>query len=447
MTSSSILRRQHAFFRTGLTLDVGYRRYVLNRLKEGVRAYRRQICAALYEDLGKGEAEAYMCEVAMVFDEINHLQQCLSKETRPKLVIPSVGQFPALCWVERVPYGAALIISPWNYPFLLAIQPLCDALAAGNTAVLKPSEYAPRTAEVLWELIANTLPDGLVTVVTGGQETAQELLSQPFDFVFFTGGTRIGREVLKRSAEHLTPTVLELGGKSPCIVDEAADIARAARCIVFGKLLNSGQTCIAPDYVLVHQSRKEALLRAMEREIHRQFPELLPIVNRRHYERLCGLLASGRVRAGGQRDDMHLRLAPTVLDEVPLDSPVMQEEIFGPVLPVLTWEHWEQALAVLEQHPKPLALYYFSENVLRARQRTRPLQFGGGCINDTMMHLQNCNMPFGGIGPSGMGQYHGRWGIETFSHAKSILESKADMPLRYPPYGAWKDAAIKLLFH
>jgi aldehyde dehydrogenase (NAD+) len=334
-------------------------------------------------------------------------------------------------------------MSPWNYPFLLTIDPLIDAIAAGNTAIIKPSAYSPATAEIVENILKECFPVEYVAVVRGGRAENQALLDQKFDLIFFTGSGTVGKEVLRRAAEHLTPAVLELGGKSPCIVDESANIPMAARRIVFGKLLNCGQTCVAPDYVLCERSIKDALLRAIMAEIRRQYgkeplknPHYGRIVNEKHFTRLCGLMDEQKVVFGGERDPLHLRIAPTVMDGVTEEDAIMGEEIFGPILPILTFEDFDAAVDHLKTKEKPLALYLFTKNKAHMRRVTTELSYGGGCINDVIIHLATSHMGFGGVGESGMGAYHGKAGFDAFSHYKSIVQKsdRIDLPMRYQPY-------------
>ncbi len=355
--------------------------------------------------------------------------------------------------MKPMPYGVTLIMSPWNYPFLLSFDPLVDALAAGNTVVVKPSAYAPATMQVIADLIEEVFPREYVAVVTGGRAENQFLLNQKFDHIFFTGSQAVGKEVMEKAAKHLTPVTLELGGKSPCIVDSSAKIKLAAKRIVFGKFLNCGQTCVAPDYILCDKSVKEKLVASLTEEIEKQFgkhpldnPNYGKIINEKHFDRLCGLIQESKVVCGSGRDKDALRIEPTVLDNVVIEDAMMQEEIFGPVLPVLTYENLEEAIAFVNQNEKQLALYIFSENKKNIRAVTSKCCFGGGCINDVVIHLATSYMGFGGVGESGMGSYHGKAGFETFSHYKSILDKKTfmDLPMRYQPYKKGNEKLIRM---
>ena len=344
-------------------------------------------------------------------------------------------------------------MSPWNYPVLLTLEPLIDALAAGNTAVVKPSAYAPSTSRVMQEIIEECFSDEYVAVVTGGRAENQALLNQRFDKIFFTGGKTVGREVLRHAAEYLTPVTLELGGKSPCIVDSTAKIPLAARRIVFGKYLNCGQTCVAPDYILCDKAIRDQLTDAIKSEIRRQFgkhplenPNYGKIINRKHFQRLQGLIDSSKVVIGGQSDAKILRIAPTVMKNVTWEDAVMGEEIFGPILPILTYESLDDAIQTVESHPHPLALYFFSEDKAAQKKVLDRCHFGGGCINDTIIHLATSAMPFGGVGESGMGGYHGKAGFDEFTHYRSIVDKKTwmDLPVRYQRYNKFKRKILRM---
>ena len=443
MNINEILNLQRAYFATGVTLDVDFRVGELKKLLEAVRRHETEICLALREDLGKSDFESYMCEVGLVCSEISDMLKHIRSYAREKTVRTPLAQFASRSYQKPSPYGNVLIMSPWNYPFLLTMDPLVDALAAGNTAVVKPSAYAPATGAVIGKILEECFEERYVAVVNGGRQENAALLEEKFDMIFFTGSQTVGKEVLRRAAEHLTPTVLELGGKSPCVVDSCAKIELAAKRIVFGKFLNCGQTCVAPDYILCHEQVKDQLVEAICRQIKLQYgedplenPDYGKIVNRKHFERLLGLIQPEKVRAGGVWNEDTRQIAPTVLDNVTWDDPVMQEEIFGPVLPILTYRTLEEVIGAVEARPKPLAMYIFSEDKQVIRELTRRCRFGGGCVNDCVVHLATSNMGFGGVGESGMGAYHGKVGFDAFSHTKSILDKKTllDLPMRYQPY-------------
>ena len=443
MDITEILEKQRNYFQSGATLPVEFRIRMLKKLHAAIRAREREIHEAIHRDLGKSAYESYMCEVGLTLSEISYLIGHTRRFAKEKRVHTPLSQFASRSYQKPTPYGNVLIMSPWNYPFLLTVEPLADAIAAGNTAVVKPSAYSPATGEVIAKLIAETFPPEYVAVVTGGRRENSALLMQKFDLIFFTGSQNVGKEVLRHAAETLTPAVLELGGKSPCIVDSTAKLKLAAKRIVFGKYLNCGQTCVAPDYILCHESVKEQLVEEIGREILSQYgadplksPEYGKIVNEKHFDRLLGLMDPAKVVYGGESDRGTLQIAPTVLDRVTPDDPVMQEEIFGPVLPILTYREFEEVYAYLAHRPKPLALYFFSEDKARIREVTARVRYGGGCINDTVIHLATSELPFGGVGESGMGAYHGKDGFAAFSHQKSIVCKKTwiDLPMRYHPY-------------
>ncbi len=443
MNIHKIVESQRRFFRTGTTLTVSFRKEMLRKLLGAVNRYEEEIGEALATDLGKSGYESFMCETGLVRGEINWMLQHVGGLTRECTVSTPLAQFAARSFRKPSPYGAALIMSPWNYPVLLTLDPLADAIAAGNTAVVKPSAYASATSVLLARLIGECFPPEYVAVITGGREQNAALLEEKFDFVFFTGSQAVGREVLRHTAERLTPAVLELGGKSPCIVDETAKLPLAARRIVFGKYLNCGQTCVAPDYVLCHSSVKDRLVELLCGEVRRQYgekplqnPDYGKIINEKHFHRLLGLIDPNKAVLGGQSFMETLQIAPTILDAVTEEDPVMQEEIFGPILPILTYDRFEELYERLADKPKPLALYLFSEDRSRIREVMGRFQFGGGCVNDVVIHLATSAMGFGGVGESGMGAYHGRAGFEAFSHYKSIVDKKTwmDLPMRYQPY-------------
>ena len=453
MEIGQILASQRKFFETGKTQSLAFRKEALRALRNAVAANKEAIAAALFEDLGKSAAESLMSETGMILEEIDFLLKNLRKFSAPKRVKASVAQFPAKCYTAAVPYGCVLIMSPWNYPVQLTLCPLADCIAAGNCAVVKPSAYAPASSALLAKLLSETFPSEYVAAVTGGRAENQSLLRQKFDFIFFTGGKSTGQAVARAAAETLTPTVLELGGKSPCIVDEDADIPRAARRIAFGKLLNCGQTCVAPDYLIVHRNVKIAFLECLKEEFVRQSgenaldnPSYPHIVNQKHFERVKSLILPEKVIFGGDSDEKTRKIQPTILDNSSCDDPAMQEEIFGPVFPVLTFSSFDEAKTIIACHPTPLSLYYFGK---KNRERAlNEISFGGGCVNDTIMHLATPYMGFGGVGESGSGAYHGERGFLAFSHIKSILcKGKTEFSLRYGPYSQKKERTLGKFFH
>ena len=447
-----IVSRQRAFFETGATLPVVYRLEALKRLKNSLTRHEKALHDALHADLGKSASEGYMCEIGLVQSELSYMIRHTRSFAKERRVHTPLPHFCSRSFVKPSPYGTALIMSPWNYPVLLTLDPLADAIAAGNTAVLKPSAYSPHTAAVLESIAAECFPPEYVAVITGGRQENACLLNERFDTIFFTGSGAVGKEVMRKAAEHLTPVTLELGGKSPCIVDKTANLELAARRIVFGKYLNCGQTCVAPDYLYCDETVKDRLIAAIQKEIVRQFgpdplgnPHYGRIINDKHFARLCGLLDETKIVCGGEVRPDTLRIAPTVMDGVSFDDAVMQEEIFGPILPVLTFRDMEEAIAKVSSLPHPLALYLFSSDRKVIRTVTARCAFGGGCINDTIIHLATSGMGFGGVGASGMGAYHGKTGFDTFSHHKSIVDKKTwiDLPMRYQPYSNRNDRLIR----
>lgn len=439
----NILQQQKKFFQSGATLSVDFRIEMLKKLKNALKLYEQEIASALNADLGKSDFESFMCETGQAISEIGYMIKNVRKFSRERTVRTPMSQFAARSYQKPSPYGNVLIMSPWNYPILLTIDPIADAIAAGNTVIVKPSAYSPATSALLEKMLGEIFPPEYIAVVTGGRKENAALLDQKFDLIFFTGSQSVGKEVLRHAAEHLTPAVLELGGKSPCIVDNTAKIKLAAKRIVFGKFLNCGQTCVAPDYLLCQRSVKDELVREIIAQIKAQFgenplanPDFGKIINEKHFDRVCGLINAEKVVWGGKSDKARLKIEPTVLDNVTWEDAVMQEEIFGPIMPVLTFEKTEDIFSLLADKQKPLALYMFSENRENIRAVTERCSFGGGCINDTIIHLATSEMGFGGVGESGMGAYHGKAGFDTFSHTKSIVDKKTwvDMPVRYQPY-------------
>ncbi|MCC8045551.1 MAG: aldehyde dehydrogenase [Clostridiales bacterium] len=504
-----IVEKQRIYFASGATLHVEHRLNAISRLKSCIRKHEDEISDALKKDLGKSSSESYMCETGLTLSEISYMQKHTRSFARDKTVWTPLAQFCSHSFTKPSPYGVTLIMSPWNYPFLLTMEPLVDALAAGNTVVLKPSAYSPNTSDLIAKMIRECFEESYVAVVTGGREENQYLLQEHFDYIFFTGSKSVGREVMRRASDHLTPVTLELGGKSPCIVDRTANLKLAAKRIVFGKYLNCGQTCVAPDYVYCDPAVKDELVAQIRLQIRRQFgkqplqnDDYGKIINRKHFERIRGLIdatvsAGGsrtmpaadqkvsdraeratcpnnqddqnirkqksddgkadtgrcqgtdvrcRIVAGGHSDADTLRIEPTVIDGVTFEDPIMQEEIFGPVLPILTYQSLDQAVAKINSMEHPLALYFFTRSRGAARMVMSKCRFGGGCVNDTVIHLATSEMGFGGFGESGMGSYHGKKGFDTFSHSKSIVDKKLwlDLPMRYQPYKKLYDKMIHM---
>lgn len=443
MNIDEILFKQKKFFSSGKTLSLDYRIQLLKKLYSTIQAYEKEIQEALFLDLGKSAEESYMCEIGLSLSEISYMLKHIRQFSKEKKVKTPLAQFCAKSYTKPVPYGNVLIMSPWNYPFLLTIEPLVDALAAGNTAILKPSAYSSNTSAVIQKIIQECFDEEVAAVVTGGRKENTELLNKKFDFIFFTGSQAVGKVVLHHAAEYLTPVVLELGGKSPCILDKTADFNLAAKRIVFGKFLNCGQTCVAPDYILCPKKMEEKLIEALKKEIIRQYShtplqnqDYGKIINLHHFERLTRLIDEKKVAFGGEKDEKALKIAPTLLRNVNWNDAVMQEEIFGPILPILTYDCLEEIIEMNAFAPKPLALYLFSNNKANIKMITERCQYGGGCINDCIIHLATSEMGFGGVGESGMGSYHGKEGFLAFSHVKSIVDKKnwIDLPMRYQPY-------------
>ena len=447
-----ILEKQRAFFATGATLDPDYRTEALYNLRKTVLDCQGEIAAALREDLGKSEMESYMCETGMLLSEIDwqirHVDR-LSKNARKHTPL---AQFAAKSYVHPEPLGNVLVMSPWNYPLLLSLEPAVDAIAAGNTVVIKPSAYSPATSRVVAEIVETALPEDYAAVGTGGREENAALLEEKWDKIFFTGSKAVGRTVLEKAAKHLTPCTLELGGKSPCIVDQDAKIELAARRIVFGKFLNCGQTCVAPDYVFVHKSVANEFVDAVLRQVKGQFGDYLEnkdygkIINEKHFDRIASLIDPEKTAYGGRLNKELLKIEPTVMVGVTPEDAVMQQEIFGPILPILEYEYTQDVIEYIDANEKPLALYVFTENQGLAKYIVDHVRYGGGCINDVIIHLANSSMGFGGVGESGMGSYHGKAGFDCFTHQKSIVDKKTwiDLNMRYQPYKKSMQRLVKL---
>lgn len=438
-----IIEKQRAYFRQGDTRDVEFRILQLKAMEIWIKENEHKIMKALRKDLHKSPFESYATEIAMVKEEIRFTLKHLRKWVRPQQVPTPVTQFPSRSFICHEPYGAVLIMSPWNYPFMLTIAPLVGAICAGNCCLVKPSAYSPYTSGVIAEMIKELFPPRYVHVIQGGRKENEALLQEQFDYIFFTGSVNVGKYVMEMASKHLTPVSLELGGKSPCIVDDTADIEVAARRIVWGKFLNSGQTCVAPDYLLVHRSVRDKLVECLKKQIRNMYgatplgsPDYPKIVNAKHFERVLGLVEDEKLLVGGESNKETLQIAPTILGDCDFSDPIMQEEIFGPVLPVVPFENLDEVIERVTERPKPLALYFFSESQENQKRVLKEISFGGGCINDVVVHLATSHMPFGGVGDSGMGGYHGKDSFLTFTHRKSILKKsvKLDIPVRYPPY-------------
>ncbi|WP_410771406.1 aldehyde dehydrogenase [Fontibacillus sp. BL9] len=447
-----VVKRQKHLVNSGTTKPLSFRLRQLQTLKTAIGKHEKEIMEALHKDLRKSEFEAYSTEIGYMYDSIGYTIKKLKHWMKPKRVRTPIIHFGSKSVIYSEPYGSALIIGPFNYPFMLVMDPLVGVIAAGNCAVVKPSEFAPHVSAVIAKLIRDNFDGEYITVVEGGKEATSALIHAPFDVIFFTGSAPVGKIVMKAAAEHLVPVILELGGKSPCLVDKDANLDLAAKRIVWGKFLNAGQTCVAPDYVVAHREIKPALVAKMKEQMAafygvnpQQSPDLGRIVNDRHWERLTGLLEPSKIVAGGESDRVDLYLAPTLMDHVTWDDKVMEDEIFGPILPVLEYSDLEQAVSQINLRPKPLALYLFTSSKETERRVLETATFGGGCVNDTLFHLVTPHLPFGGVGSSGMGSYHGKYSFEAFSHKKSVLKksTKINPGFIFPPYSEKKLSLIK----
>ena len=443
----SIAQEQKLFFRSGITLDVNFRKEMLRKFLKAMEKWESRLCDALWTDLHKSYEEAYLTEISIVTGEIrNHIRN-IGKWSRRERKHSPLKLFPSRSYIVKEPLGNTLIISPWNYPVQLLLNPLVGAISSGCTAVLKPSPYVPTVSKVIEEMIRETFEERYIAVVQGNRDVNTVLLEQRWDLIFFTGSPSLAKTVMTAAAKYLTPVVLELGGKSPCIIDKSADIALAARRVAWGKTLNSGQTCIAPDYILIHRDVKERFVKAFAEEVRNLHGEdisadknYVRMVNDKAFERVSGYLKDGNILYGGKSDAASRFIEPTLMDEVPLDSPLMTEEIFGPVFPIITLDDSDKsfkdkAIEFITSREKPLAFYYFGKES-EGWEIIRRTSSGGGCINDVIMHIANENVPFGGVGNSGMGRYHDKDSFEAFSHRRSIIATGIwiDLPFRYMPY-------------
>lgn len=434
--------------------NIAYRKEALIKLLNVIITHENEIIEALYSDFRKPAFEAVLTETNYVISELKDTIKNLHKWAKPKKVFPSILNFPSTDYIYKEPYGKVLIIAPWNYPFQLALCPLVSAVAAGNQVVLKPSELTPKTSEIIAKIIKKTFPANHVEVIEGGLEVSQQLLSQRWDYIFFTGSVPVGKIVAKAAAENLTPVTLELGGKNPCIIDNTANLKLAAKRIVWGKFINAGQTCIAPDYILIQKDMKNHFLEFMKLEITKAYgenPKLSPdyarIVNEKNWLRLANMIDENKVIFGGQTDIEDRYISPTLIDESSVDTLIMKDEIFGPLLPVLSYENESEISTIISKYEKPLSLYVFTEDKKFAQKIIKQYSFGGGCINDTVVHFSNKRLPFGGVGHSGIGAYHGSLSFDTFSHKKAIVKKAnwLDLPMRYAPYKDKLKSIQKLL--
>ncbi|MBQ7307709.1 MAG: aldehyde dehydrogenase [Clostridia bacterium] len=446
-----LVKNQREFFSSHQTLDINFRLNALKKLKQNIKLFEDEILDSLHKDLNKPKIEGFMCEISLCLKDIDYFLKNLKKITKPKKVKGTIENFPSKSYSFYEPYGVTLIMSPWNYPFLLTIQPLIESIAAGNTTILKVGNYSHHTSKTLKKLIDNTFDRNYVCLLEGDRMVNQEVIHQKFDYVFFTGSKAVGQIVMKAQSEFLTPLTLELGGKSPVIVDKTCDLELTAKRICFGKVINAGQTCVAPDYVLIDKSIKNDFISLFFKQINKQLGEnplenddYGKIINQKHFERLMNLLDNQTILLGGKFDKNKLKIEPTLIEVKDLDNKIMQEEIFGPLLPIITFDNEEEIFSIINKNSTPLSLYYFGNNKKLQNRIISEIQFGGGCVNDTIMHLVS-NLDFGGVGTSGMGSYHKFKGFETFSHKKNILFKKGhfDIDLRYRPYTEKKQKQIR----
>lgn len=452
MNIASIVARQRSFFESGATRSLAFRMDALKKLQKAIRENEPLINAAMKADLNKSPFETYMTETGMVLDELHFHLKHLPRWVKSKTVKTPLTQFHAKSFLSPEPYGVVLVMSPWNYPVQLCLEPVVGAISAGNCTVIKPSAYAGATSRAIAKIIRDTFPPEYIAVVEGGREENQALLEEAFDYIFFTGSVEVGKTVMAAAAKHLTPVTLELGGKSPAIVDETANIPLAAKRIAFGKVLNAGQTCVEPDYLMIHESVKDRFLEEFKKALEGFFPngdysEMPVIISEKHFVRVTGLIQGERVVIGGGSDPKRRFVEPTVLVDITPDSPVMQEEIFGPILPVMTYRDLDACISFIRSRPKPLAFYLFTQSGAVEKKVLDTCSFGGGCINDTIIHLANPRLGFGGVGDSGMGSYHGKLSFETFTHYRSIVKKSnwIDLPMRYHPYKEQNLNMIRML--
>lgn len=443
MNIPGILEQQHVFFNSRITRDIRFRKAALNRLRQEILKREKEITEAMYQDFRKSEFESAILEIGIVLTELNFAIRRIRRWTRPRKVLSALVNFPSSSFIYKEPFGTVLILAPWNYPFLLVFTPLIGAVAAGNTVVLKPSELTTHTSRIVAKLIAEVFDPGHVTVVEGDSTVAASLMNEKWDYVFLTGSSSTGKRVAEAAARTLTPCTLELGGKSPCLVDETADIPLAARRIVWGKFINTGQSCIAPDFVLIHEKVKETFVKECIRCIHRSYgenirqsPDFPRIISNRNFKSLLSMLEGQKILFGGDTDEADLYISPTLVDHPPMDSPIMKEEIFGPLLPIIGYKDEKEMLEVLDRYKDPLAFYVFSRSRKKSKKLFHEFSFGGAVWNDTMVHFGETRLPFGGIGHSGMGKYHGKHTFNTFSSSKGVAHRATwlDIPFRYPPY-------------
>ena len=453
MNIEKIVKEQRKYFNEFNTRDINSRINTLKTIQKWILNNEDKIYEALEKDLNKSTVETYMCEIGMALSDIRYQINHLKKWSKRKMVLTSLAQFPSIGYKYYEPYGVTLVMSTWNYPFLLSIQPTIASIAAGNTVILKPSAYAPNTSSLLNKMFTETCNKDLVTVIEGGRHENEEILNQKYDYIFFTGSSSIGKIVMSKASEHLTPVTLELGGKSPCIIDDIDNFKTSVKRCMFGKLLNSGQTCIATDYLFIRDDLKERFIEEARIIIDEFFGEnplnssqMVKIVNKKHFDRLKNLIKDEKILLGGESDNKTLKIEPTLIDIKSKNSKLLEEEIFGPILPIMTYKNIDEVIEYINDHEKPLACYIFSSDKIIQDKVIKKCSFGGGCINDTIMHVIPHNLPFGGVGSSGIGSYHGKYSFKTFSHEKSILKkSKSfDTSIIYYPYNKLKLKLSKL---
>ena len=451
MNFQYLIEKQRAFFNEGHTKKLEFRISMLQKLRSAIKSNESLFYDAMKKDMNKCPAEVYMTETGMVLEEISFHLRHLSKWMKNKKVTTPIAQFPSKSFVSPEPYGVVLIMSPWNYPVLLSIGPLIGAISAGCTAVVKPSAYAEETSKAIAEVLKGAFSEEYIAVIEGGREENKALLNERFDYIFFTGSQSVGRLVMKKASEYLTPVTLELGGKSPVIIDKTANIKIAARRIAFGKVLNAGQTCVAPDYLFIHNDVKDEFIKAYQLALDEFFTDgkmdsMNTIINKKHFDRVAKLLECGRIVLGGRTEPETLFVEPTLTDIDDLNSPIMSEEIFAPILPIIAYEDIRECIDYIVKKPKPLALYLFTGDASVEKQVLNKCSFGGGCINDTIIHIATPHMGFGGVGDSGMGSYHGKKSFDTFTHYRSIVKKAAwlDLPIRYRPYSKFKDKLLRM---
>lgn len=450
---TEIIENQRKYYRTHKTKDVNFRIQKLKELKAEIKDKEQDICKALQKDLGKHPVESYMVEIGMVLDDLGYIIKHVKKWAKKEYHFTPLAQFPSISYQIPESYGVTLVISPWNYPFLLTMQPLVGAISAGNCVVVKPSEFSPNVSNVIKDIISNVFEEGHVTTILGDKDVCTEVLENKFDYIFYTGSTNVGKIVMQYAAKNLTPVTLELGGKSPCIVEKDSSIELAAKRIIFGKLLNCGQTCVAPDYILIQKDVKNKFIDYCKKYIEKflgdnwkdnqEYPRM---VNEKHFNRILGLISKDELIYGGEADEKIMKIQPTLLDIKDMNSRVMQEEIFGPILPIIEYENLDEAINYINSKEKPLALYLFTNDKSTPKRVLKEVPFGGGCINDTIIHLACSKLGFGGVGNSGIGEYHGKYSFKTFSHYKSILKKSVlfDLPMRYHPYKKINDKLIRM---